>query len=209
MGTIELSALGKLSGRIGPVVAYVTKDGRQHFRTYTKPADPCTPRQMACRMKLGLVNKALSPLNKVIRWGYPGDAAAYRTLVGRALREAVEGAYPHFRFNYSKIAVARGLLQLPANVRMACDAATREARFSWDVPLASATEPGSCADKVAIVTLHASRYPEVITHHAGRRDAGEAVFPLPGGWEAAQTHYWLYLTSPDLQQYSNSLYLCD
>lgn len=207
MGTIDLSNFGILSGRIGPLVAYVTKDGKQHFRTYIKPADPRTPKQIACRMKLGLVNKSLSPLNKVIRRGYPDEDNAYRRLVGKAYREAVEGAYPHFVLNYSMIQIARGMLQLPANTRMAYDPSTREARFSWDTSLEWSSLPGSYNDKVTIVCLHAAKHPEVITHHAGKRDDGEAAIALPAGWQAVQAHYWLYLTSHDMQENSNSIYL--
>lgn len=198
---------GHLSGRMGPLVAYVTKDGRQHFRSYVHPADPCTPKQLACRMKLGLVNHSLSPLNKVIKQGYPGEVNAYRRLVGKACREAVEGEYPDFRFNYGKIQIARGMLPLPANARVEYDATTREARFTWDAPLTLAPLSGSDNDRVTIVCLHADRFHDVITLHAGTRDTGSAAIVLPGHWQAAQTHYWLYLTSHDRQEISNSIYL--
>ncbi|SFL59161.1 hypothetical protein SAMN05216357_13122 [Porphyromonadaceae bacterium KH3CP3RA] len=64
MGRIDLSKSGGMSGRIGPVVAYLTKDGKQVFRSYIKPADPKTPGQLAQRAKLGIVNKGLAPCAK-------------------------------------------------------------------------------------------------------------------------------------------------
>lgn len=207
MKTIDLSILGKLSGKIGPMVAYVTKDGRQHYRTYVQPANPRTLRQMANRMKFGLASQSLSPLHKAIRRGYPGDEKAFHRLVGKASREAVEGDYPHFRFDYSKVEIARGSLPLPANSRMAYDPAIREARFSWDASPATALFRGSNNDRVIIVCLHADKHPEVVTLHAGNRADGMATLPLPEGWKAAQTHYWLYLTSHDQLENSNSIYL--
>ena len=43
MGKIDLNKMG-LSGRIGPIIAYVTKGGKQAFRQYTVPSDPKTPK---------------------------------------------------------------------------------------------------------------------------------------------------------------------
>ena len=207
MGRINVSKTIAFSGRIGPVISYVTRDGKQVFRTYTKPSNPRTPRQMAQRHKFALVIKSLSPLRAVIRRGYPNQEDAYHKLIGMALKEAVEGEYPDFLFNFSKIEIAGGLLQLSANTRMTYDPTTREARFSWDVPHQWAPASGNYNDKVIIVCLHATKHPEVITHHAGNRAQGEATITLPEGWQAAETHYWLYLTSPDMQENSKSIYL--
>ena len=206
MKTVDFPLLGKLSGRFGPMVAYVTKDGRQHFRTYVQPANPRTPRQMANRMKFGLACQSLSPLKNAIRRGYPGDEKAFHKVLGKACREAVMGEYPHFRFDYSRIEIARGDLPLPANIRMTYDPSTREARFSWDHPLSGAPLAGNDNDKIIIVCLHADPHPEVVILHASNRADGTATLPLPDRWEAAQTHFWLYLTSYDQQENSNSVH---
>lgn len=207
MGTFNFKKFITLSGKVGPLVLYATKEGKQLFRTYTKPANPRTPRQTAHRARFGLVNKALSPLNNVIKQGYPGEKNDYRTLVGKALREAVEGEYPHLVFNYGKIQIARGQLPVPPDVQKEYDASTRELHFSWH-PHPAATPPcGSHNDKVILVCLHAAEHPEVITLHAGNRDAGEATFTLPDGWQAGHTHCWLYLNSHDQQAISNSVYI--
>ena len=67
MGIIDLKNLGKISGKIGPYVAYVRKDGTQVLREHIIPKDPKTPKQLAYRMRFGMVNKCLSPLNKAIK----------------------------------------------------------------------------------------------------------------------------------------------
>jgi hypothetical protein len=207
MGSIDLKKIGALSGKIGPLIAYVTNDGKQAFRTYTKPVDPQTPKQMANRMKLGLVNKSLAPLCKVIKQGYPDEPNAYRKLVGKACREAVEGEYPNLRFNYSKIHITRGMLQLPSQVHREYHPDTHELHFTWDAILTWASLPGNYQDKVTIVCLHAGEQPEVIIHHAGTRDDGRATLRLPEGWQVEQTHSWLYLTSYNKQLHSTSIYI--
>lgn len=61
MGTYDSSKLSGLSGRIGPVVFYVTKNGKQVFRNHVKPTDPRTPAQRANRARFGLANKPSRP----------------------------------------------------------------------------------------------------------------------------------------------------
>jgi len=207
MGSIDLTKIGALSGKIGTLIAYVSKDGKQIYRTYTKPADPQTPKQMANRMKLGLVNKSLAPLCNVIKQGYPDQQNAYRSLVGKACREAVEGEYPNLWFNYSKIHISRGNLQLPSQVHKEYHPDTRELHFTWDTKLTDATLPGNNQDKVTIVCLHVGDQPEVVIHHAGTRGDGKSTLLLPDGWQVEQTHCWLYLTSYHKQENSTSLYL--
>ena len=108
MGTIDLSKVSGLSGKVGPLVFYVTKNGKQVFRNHVKPTDPGTPKQVAHRAKFGLANKALSPLNKAITRGHPGDPNAYRAMVGKAYREAIEGEYPDFRDHSNSLFFALG-----------------------------------------------------------------------------------------------------
>lgn len=207
MGTIDLSTLKGVSGRIGPVIAYVTKDGRQLFRGYTKPTNPRTPKQVAQRAKFAFVNKALSPFNKVIKRGHPGNKNAYRTSVGKAYHEAVAGDYPHFSIDYSKIQIAAGSLQLPANIRLCFDPLSRTATIHWDAQLANPSQPGSDNDKVYIVCFETDHPAEMQTLTRCTRAAGEASIGLPGGWQPSTTHFWLFLTSHDLQDNSNSMYL--
>lgn len=207
MKEIDLGKESKLSGKIGTVVAYVTKDGKQSFRNYVKPANPQTPKQMANRMKFGFVNTVLSPLNSVIKRGYPGDKKAYRRLIGLAFREAVGGEHPNFSFNYGKVQIADGPLPLPADVQMQYDPHTRLATLGWSTETQNALQPAQDADSVLVVCLHATQYPEVFTHHAGKRHQGASVFELPQEWDIEHTHFWLYLTCPDLKHNSKSLYL--
>lgn len=96
---------------------------------------------------------------------------------------------------------------MPAEAHLLFNPLTRAADFSWDTRLASPSQPGSDHDKVNIVCFNTARPREV--HALGRvtRAAGKASVELPGEWQPATTHFWVYLTSPDLQDNSNSIYL--
>ncbi len=207
MGTIDLSKAIGLSGKIGPVIAYVTKDGKQAFRSYTKPNNPQTPKQIAQRAKFALANKALSPLNKIIKRGHAGDKNAYRTLVGKAYHEAVKGEYPNYSFDYSNVRIASGKLPLPARIGLQLDPLTRTAVLDWEPQAAGASPAGSDDDSVRIVCFNTDRPQEVELRNGGTRSAGRAQVELPEGWKPGSTHFWVYLTSHDLKYSSDSVYL--
>lgn len=206
MGTIDLSKVSGLSGKVGPLVFYVTKNGKQVFRNHVKPTDPGTPKQLAHRAKFGLANKALSPLNKAITRGHPGDPNAYRAMVGKAYREAIEGEYPDFTFNYSKIQVASGRLPLPDEIRMEYHREAREAAFTWDPLHPDGTRVGKGNDRVYVVSFNTALPLEVKTVQRGFRSAGRATVPLPREWQPATTYFWLYFAAYDFRHHSNSLF---
>lgn len=207
MGRIDLSNLAGLSGRIGPVIAYVTKDGKQAFRSYTKPADPKTPKQMAQRAKLVIVNKGLSPLRKIIKQGHPGKEDAYRTLIGKACREAVEGTYPELYLDYSKIEITTGRLQLPTDVHLHLDSLSHTAAFRWNTQLVYPSLPGRGNDKMHVVCFDTAHPAEVKTLLGNTRATGETVVEINAKWQPDTTHFWIYFVSHDLRDISNSVYV--
>ena len=207
MGRIDLSKLSGFSGKIGPIIAYVTRDGKQVFRTYSKPRNPKTPKQQANRARFALVNKELSPLLIAIKRGYPDIHNAYRTLIGKACREAVAGEYPRFYIDFSKIQIAAGPLQLPSDANVRIDPVARAATFTWDTRLSLPLARGSDNDKVYIVCFNNGKPAEARTLHGGTRASGKAIIELPKEWQPASTHFWLYLGSFDLRHNSNSMYL--
>lgn len=207
MGTIDISKSIKLSGKIGPVIAYVTKDGKQAFRNYTKPQNPRTPKQMAHRAKFALANQALSPLNKIIKRGYPDDKNAYRRLVGKAYHEAVTGDYPHYSFDYGKVQVAAGKLQLPADIYLQFHPLSHTISLGWNPQRPLSSQPGSDNDKLYVVCFNTEKPLEAKTLNGGTRAAGKASVKLPGDWQLDTTHFWIYLVAHDLLENSNSIYL--
>src|SRR5699024_4344161 len=115
---IDLDKLPR-SGKIGPVVVYTTKYGTEVLREHVIPKDPKTPKQLAYRMKFTLVSRAVSPFSKIIKDGHNQKPGAYRAVLSKALHEAIEGEYPNFNFNYSKIQLTNGKLKLPSKIEAA------------------------------------------------------------------------------------------
>ena len=206
MASFKDSFYGKLSGKVGSITTYVI-NGVQVVRANTVPRDPKTPKQLAHRMKFGLVNSGLSPLNSAIKLGYRGDRNAYRTLVGKVYREAVLGEYPNLTLDYSKIKIAEGCLQPPADISIEFDAATNIALFSWDAQISEAQKRANVNDQVNIVVLN-EKY-NAVNHisEVAKRKEGAASIAVPNGWKPAHTHFWLYFSSHTLQMNSESVYV--
>lgn len=213
MGIVDLKNSGKISGKIGPYVAYVRKDGKQVLREHITPKDPKTPKQLAYRMRFGMVNKCLSPLNKAIKKGFLKTDNAYRKEISKVLSNAVLGEYPDYKLDYSKIQVAEGKIQVPSFVSVEVDENMRVATFKWNPQLIFETYPGREDDQVNIVCLNEATPEAVNFINAAKRSAGSATIDLSSkmiineSWDSKDLHFWLYLSRFDLTQNSDSVYV--
>ena len=194
-----------ITGKIGPVVHYVTKDGKLVIREHVIPHNPQTPKQQANRQKMGLVNKRLSPLAPFIKRGHPELHNAYRSVVGKACREAVVGKYPNLEFD-CKIQIASGNYRCRWT-QLQYDSEAGSVIFRWDPSHVETSQSGSGNDKVYIVCFNADFPTEGQLMQPATRADGEAIVELPAEWETGSTHFWMYFASPDLQKNSNSLHL--
>lgn len=206
MARSKFPFLGGISGKIGPIVAFVRYD-KQFVRIHTIPRDPKTTAQLAQRAKLTLVNKGLSPLNKVIKQNYPNNSGAYRSLVGKTIREFVVGEYPNLSIDYSKIQIAEGRLLLPEPVTAAFNPDSNQVSFNWDTQQTTTSKWCRADDMVHIVIFNAPTLTVFKSPGIVKRFAGMASVELPKGWDPPHTHCWIYLSSHDHEQNSNSLYV--
>lgn len=196
-----------ISGKVGSVVYYVTKDGKLVIREHSVSKNPRTPKQQANREKFGLVNKRLSPLSAFIKRGHPNHQNVYREIANKARQEAVVGEYPNFEFDYSKVQIASGDLSAPVSVQLRHDPEAGSVTFRWDPSHVETSQSGSGNDKVYIVCFNADLPAEGTLKQPATRADGEAIVELPTEWETNTTHFWMYFASPDLQKNSDSLYL--
>ena len=208
MASFKDSFFSKLSGKVGNVNTYIL-NGKQVVRANPIPNDPKTPKQLAHRMKFALVNKGLSPLNRSIKLGHRGDTNAYRSLVGKAYREAIVGEYPNFALDYSKIKIAEGKLQLPAEIKLELDDENRAVNFTWEAKIATSQNPAKANDQINIVAFNAKE--NIVDSFSGVaiRSDGKASITLPRGWNLEDTHFWVYFSSFSLQMNSGSVYVYD
>jgi hypothetical protein len=206
MGNVEKGKRAHLSGKIGNMV-FFSRNGKQLFRKHVVPHNPQTPAQSAHRAKFALASRVLKPLFAAIKQGHGQTSLHYGSLCGRVMREVITGESPNLRVNYSRLTIAEGALTPPHNVSFHFDSLTRQVRITWDSTLPSEEDVGSPTDQVTIVCFHEAASPAVRTHLAGKRFTGESRFQLPEGWDLTGLHCWIYFTSYNGVQHSQSIYV--
>lgn len=206
MGILEKKQGDRLSGRLGDVV-YFWRNGKQLYRSYVEPVNPKTAAQKAQRTKLSVASTLVSHLYGAIKHGHRNTFITFGTICGRVMREAITGGSPHFAIDYSKIRIAEGPLQKPLHILASYDPETREMRFIWDSSLVDFPMRGRLSDRINIVSFLEKPQPEVKTHIVGSRGDREATFMLPEGWDPHNTHFWLYVSSLDGEEHSESEYV--
>jgi len=185
---------------------YVRND-KQIVRVHTVPRDPMTKAQLSQRAKLALVNRGLSPLNKVIREGYRNNSGAYRSLVSKTIREFVVGEYPNFSIDYSKIQIAEGRLLLPEHISTSFNPDSNQVNINWDTEQTIPSKWWGVDDLVHFVIFNANTLMAFTSPGIVKRTAGTATVELPNGWGPENIHCWMYLSSQILEENSQSHYL--
>ena len=172
MATFDIN--GNLRGKIDDFSFYVDKNGNQVVRKIVKKRVSKTPKQLASRAKFALVNKKMSPLNNVIKKGFKGDAKVYRKAVSNAYHEAIAGEYPEFIFQYSKVKIADGKLEVPRNFSALADEDFCRVKFTWDPRRIDSSLTGKANDKVNIVCFNED-FLMILRHSAAK---GELMVKL-------------------------------
>lgn len=206
MASSTLPLLSGISGKIGPVVAYV-RNNKQFIREYTVPRDPKTPAQVAHRAKISLVNKELSPFSQLVKQNYGNDSRAYRSLVGKTIRDGVVGAYPNLTIDYSSLLLAEGDVLLPEKVMPIFLPDLGQLTVHWDSELRSRSRWCQPDDQINLIVFH---HPDRLlkrVNFVAQRSEGTVTVELPNDWNPSDMHCWVYFTNREQINYSNSVYV--
>lgn len=206
MAIFSSSTFGTISGRHGTAVAAVDKRGNATLRLYRKPSNPNSPKQLAHRMKFGLINKELSPLREVIKMGYK-DTDAFSKVVSKSFGEVFTGEYPDFEIDFSKLRLAAGKLQSVEKVTAKLSDETFGIDLSWDTTVGFQSTMGSESDTVNVVCYNKNTQLALTFNNVAKRGESSAVIALPEIWKGSDIHCWVYLTSTDDLFNSNSVYV--
>jgi hypothetical protein len=210
---IDLDKL-RLSGRKGPVVAYTTKYGTEVIRKHVIPEDPKTPKQLAYRMRFTLVSSSLSPFSKIIKDGYNQKRGAYRAVFSKTLSEAIEGEYPNYSINYSKIQLTDGKLKLPSKIDASIQ--NNSLIITWNPQTKGQPVLNRSDDQINIICLDQSTNEVFVKYNAARRGDGGVFIEIDKFFKQESTaqainvkelHFWFYMSSRDWKDNSGSGYL--
>ena len=133
MGKLEDGILGKMTGKVGPVVGSKWK-GLNTVRSYQpKPKNPKTTAQKIQRAKFKLIvalGRKCLPFVRVSLAKAYAKMSGYNAFVKLNLSTAISGTYPSFTINYPNLVVASGTLTGIDTVSVA-NAAGRKVILTW------------------------------------------------------------------------------
>ena len=205
MAEFESSTFGKMSGRLGKVVA-VKRNGKNFLREYTIPSNPQTLKQQANRMKFRFVNLSLTPLRQVIKRGYL-DTQAFPKVCSRVLKMAVEGEYPDFMIDFSKLQLADGLLQPVGMCTTETRKSTSEVIVKWEIAPEGQTLQGNADDKVSLVFFDEATGSCFFHENIGSRSDQMVTVLLSEANKDNPLHCWVYLSASNGNINSPSVYI--
>jgi len=204
MAEFESSTFGKMSGRLGKVVA-VKRNGKNFLREYTIPSNPQTLKQQANRMKFRFVNLSLTPLRQVIKRGYL-DTQAFPKVCSKVLKTAVEGEYPDFAIDFSKVQPADGTLQPVETITAETRKSTSEVIVKWQIA-PEAQLQGNADDKISPVFFDEATGSCFFHENIGSRSDQMVTVLLSEANKDNPLHYWVYLSASNGNINSPSVYI--
>lgn len=207
MGKFDGNGFMGFSGKAGGLVSYYL-NGQRVVRQVGYPSKPPTVAQIAQRERIKVISKFLKPLKVFFNVGFRlavkrttkneyNEAVSYASL-------ALEGEYPNFSINYSKVILSKGDLKNPEN--LALSFLDKTAVITWTAHDPIWNRPGDRA-------MMAFYFPELenaIVFLSGpeRKDCRIAV-DLPASHLNKQMIVYIAFQSSDTKQISQSVYLGD
>lgn len=135
MATQKFGPFGPFSGKLGKVIGYVDKNGRQQLRTigehiFENPSDQLKETWA----KTSLASKFLKPVTEYISMGFAAEAKSRKmtayNLASSFTRKAITGNYPNLWIDYSKILFSAGNMPVVQNPEVI--AVEDGLMFTWD-----------------------------------------------------------------------------
>jgi hypothetical protein len=133
MGKHKLGILGGFRGKVGTVSGASWK-GIEYMKGPNRGSDkPATQKQLEARGRFLLMIRFLSQLSSLLKLGFK-DSAIKMTGTNAAYRlnkNAIQGVYPNYSLDYSKLVLTDGPLQQVVNPKAEALGAGK-LTFSWD-----------------------------------------------------------------------------
>jgi hypothetical protein len=117
--------------------------------------------------------------------------------------QALVGEFPDFSIDYSKLVISEGGLNTSGFLSATKTTGTT-LKFEWDT---TAGYQGDDNDGVNIVLLNVDTKIGLLKQNLALRSDATAEVELPAVWAGQNVHCWIYFSSPDGANTSNSQYI--
>ena len=202
MAKFKSSTFGKISGKHGDVVAVTMKDGTCYFRAYIIPPNPNTAKQQSQRGIFGFVVKELNCMRKLFTVTFGGQYGINRA-VSLAMKTCVSGEFPDFKIDYSQLQISIGNIPVP-NSQNINHLSNNSYKLEWSY---SELLNEKSDENLCIVLLNVTKKQMIYNQNIALRSSKNIQFSLPDYWSESEIHAWLYFSSPNNSNFSNSKYL--
>jgi len=208
MGTIVNGINGGVSGKTGSVIGSSWKSINYLKGLYKKSNKPATEEQLINQAKFKLVMRFLLPITSYLQIGFGQKKADRQTPVNAAfqfnLPLVVQGAYPKFVLDYSKIRISDGTFYLaPAQTPVY---ANEELTVSWDV--ANNDVYKSADDDGVYIICYQPELDEFLAPATvPTRSMGTVTFGVPAHLLGGEVHVWMFMADRKKKRVSKSGYL--
>ena len=202
MATFKSTTFGKISGKHGTAVAATRKDGLNILKVYRVASNPNTEGQKNQRGKFGFVVKELNCMRKLFTVTFGGQYGINRA-VSLAMKTCVSGEFPDFKIDYSQLQLSKGDIPVPDSHEinnMLNDLYKLE--WSNSELLNEKTD-----DNLSIVLLNVTKKQMNHNQNIALRSSKYIEFSLPDYWSESEIYVWLYFSSSNNNNFSDSKYL--
>ena len=117
--------------------------------------------------------------------------------------DAVTGEYPDYAIDFSKLVIAEGGLNTSSFLNITKTNGT-SLKFEWDTTVGF---QGDDNDGVNIVLLNDQNRVGLLKQNIVVRGEGTVDVELPAVWAGQKVHCWIYFSSPDGINTSNSQFI--
>lgn len=200
--------LGEISGKVGNTVfsswkhlAIVKSTPHKHLPNPEKSPT-------AQNVRIGLMSKFLSRFSKSLKVGFykknskiPGYQAAFK----HNLSHAIVGGKSSYHIEFSKVLMSKGTREMPWACRLsAVDSST--IKVSWEIPPTAKLSLIGKDDAYVLCYNSTTGRGSYMVFKAKRSELS-LTGVLHHFFQVGTVHFWLYFTSPDGKEASNSKYL--
>lgn len=208
MGTIRQGANGGFKGKAGSVIGSSWKSINYIKGLYKKRTKPASQAQLEQQEKFKTLMRFLLPINIFLQVGFGRKKTNLVTPINAAfafnLEDAVQGTYPNYALDYSKIRIADGLLFKAGTMDIEFDSG--EIMMTWSTATSDKLKTHG-DDLLYILLYHAEQDEFMTTPDVPAREDGSITFAVPQHLQQGELHVWYFMSDRTEKMVSKSSYL--
>jgi len=205
MGKIKQGILGGFSGKVGSVVGSSWK-GISYMRGKANSIkNPRTLQQMMHRNKFAAALSVLQPITAFLRVGfrrYAHRKSEFNAAMSYTVKNAIQGTYPDYTIDFSKLLVSRGTLT-GANNATATPAAGK-IKLAWEDN--SGIGEAQPTDKALVVAINPTKSEAAYITEGAPRSAKTEDLMVSPYWSGDDVEVYLGFISENGKDVATSFY---